>query len=297
MPEISPIPKISVVTPSYNQGKFIEATIRSVLMQEYQNLEYIIIDGGSTDNTLEIVRQYEEYITYWVSEPDQGQSDALNKGFQRATGDILAWLCADDIYLPNALVTVSSYFQNYPNCQFIYGDGWKIDETGQPIEKFTSSPVSTLEELHRWCYVFTPGAFWRRSLWQSVGEHIDMRLHYVMDWDLMLRMAAQQMPVKISGEITAVRVHSASKTVMGVMGTDDKYKADRDREVVMVSREYGGVLCFNSIVYELKKLASWSNTFAVLPPIGQKIFRRVCYVPLLIFCALKRNPKSGLLNN
>ena len=115
-------PKISIITPSYNQGQFLEQTILSILSQDYPNLEYIIMDGGSSDNSVEIIRKHEDNLTYWVSEPDKGQSDAINKGFQRATGDILTWLNSDDYYLPGTLHTVAEYFTQHPDVECIYGD-------------------------------------------------------------------------------------------------------------------------------------------------------------------------------
>ena len=116
-----PWPRISIVTPSYNQGQFIEETIRSVLQQGYPNLEYIIIDGGSTDNSVEIIKKYEEYLTYWVSEPDDGQYDAINKGFSRATGEIMAWLNSDDMYVPWTFKTVAEIFDKFEFVNWITG--------------------------------------------------------------------------------------------------------------------------------------------------------------------------------
>lgn len=289
-------PKISIITPSYNQGSFIETTIQSVLSQNYPNLEYIIIDGGSTDNTIEIIKKYQNNLTYWSSEPDRGQSHAINKGFSYATGEIMAWLCADDLYLPNALFIIANHFKSHPKDQLVYGDGWKIDKEGNVILKFTSSSVTTLSELYKWCYVFTPGTFWRRSLWQKVGSSVDETLNYTMDWDLIIRMAREYMPVKIGGDITAVRVHAQSKTNMGVSG-ESEYKRQRDLEVATLSRKFAGFYCFNSIAYELKRFAESSESFDHLPKILQKILRRVLYTPLHTYCKLLDNPKSAILNN
>src|SRR5262245_32047801 len=120
-------PKISIITPSYNQAHFLETCITSVLSQEYSDLEYIIIDGGSTDGSVEIIKKYENQITFWVSEPDEGQSHAINKGFQRATGAIVAWLNSDDFYLPGALTAVAEAHRSAPHASFYFGDGWRVD--------------------------------------------------------------------------------------------------------------------------------------------------------------------------
>ncbi|NJN59083.1 MAG: glycosyltransferase [Leptolyngbyaceae cyanobacterium SL_5_9] len=293
--EYETYPKISIITPSYNQGSFIEATIQSVLSQNYPNLEYIIIDGGSTDQTIEIIKKYQSSLTCWVSESDRGQSHAINKGFDRATGEIMAWLCADDLYLPNALFTIADHFKAHPKDELIYGDGWKIDEQGNILFKFTSSPTTTLNELCKWCYVFTPGTFWRRSLWQKVGSSVDENLNYIMDWDLIIRMARERMPVKVVGDITAVRVHAQSKTNMGVSG-DAKYKKQRDLEVAKLSRKYAGSFCFNSIAYELKRIAEISENLRS-PKIVQKVISRILYSPLNTYCTVSGNPKSAILNN
>ena len=121
-------PLVSIVTPSYNQGQFIEETIRSVLLQGYPNLEYIIIDGGSTDNSVEIIRKYEPWLAYWVSEPDNGQSEAINRGWSISQGDILAWLNSDDMYTQNAIQTAVSTLQRHPEMTMIYGDTNVINE-------------------------------------------------------------------------------------------------------------------------------------------------------------------------
>ena len=139
-------PKISVVTPSYNQGQFIEQTIRSVLLQGYPNLEFIIIDGGSDDNTLEIIRKYENWLTYWVSEPDRGQSHAINKGIRRATGEILLWLNSDDLVLPDAFNTVVSKFVENPEVRLIIGQAHIVNSCGEIIGELRSE-FSSWEEI------------------------------------------------------------------------------------------------------------------------------------------------------
>ena len=130
MPDGSPWPRVSIVTPSYNHGQFIEETIRSVLLQGYPNIEYIIIDGGSSDETLDIIRKYEPWLTHWVSEPDMGQSHAINKGFARCSGDVVAWLNSDDEYLPGTLGIVGHYMEKNPAADIVFGDQEEMDENG-----------------------------------------------------------------------------------------------------------------------------------------------------------------------
>lgn len=157
MPDGKPWPRISIVTPSYNQGQFIEETIRSVLLQGYPDLEYIIIDGGSTDESVEIIRKYERWITFWVSEPDSGQTNAINKGFKRSTGEIVAWLNSDDVYTAGSLCTAAKAFAEQPHVAVIYG---KIDaiDADTSILSHISSREFDLEELYRRDYIRQPAS-------------------------------------------------------------------------------------------------------------------------------------------
>ena len=186
---ISSLPTISIVTPSYNQGKFIEETIQSVLLQGYPKLEYIIIDGGSTDDTLEVIRKYEPWITYWVSEQDHGQSHAINKGFNKATGEILAWVNSDDTYEPGALAKVGEFFGNFPNVDVLYGNANIIDKNSSQIGKVCSIPFNTTAHLYRTVPIPAQSAvFWRRKVFFD-SSMLNEDLHYVMDADLLVRFA------------------------------------------------------------------------------------------------------------
>lgn len=190
MPDGSPWPKVSVVTPSYNQGQFIEETIRSVLLQGYPNLEYIVIDGGSTDGSVDIIRKYEPWLAHWTSEPDQGQSHAINKGLERATGSILGWLNSDDVLLPGTVSRAVSRLHQARQVDVVYGSVNRIDSHGRRIptpilprdvERFNKQTALT-DNL-----VNSAGAFWRQAIMDRVGL-LDQSLHYVMDYDLWLRM-------------------------------------------------------------------------------------------------------------
>lgn len=220
MPNGIPWPTISIVTPSFNQGAFIEETICSILLQSYPNFEYIIIDGGSTDNSVEIIRKYEPWLTYWVSEPDYGQSHALNKGFRRTTGEIMAYLNSDDIYYPNVLRSVASHFQEsgadilIGSLNRVYIDQGRIEseeilspQRGNRVHRF---PVFTngRDEDFR---CLQPSMFWTRAIWERTGE-FDERLHYMMDREWCLRALAKGARVSTTEEIfTRFLVHPGSK--------------------------------------------------------------------------------------
>jgi glycosyltransferase involved in cell wall biosynthesis len=207
----SPYPRISVVTPSYNQGAFLEETIRSVLLQGYPDLEYIVIDGGSTDESVRIIREYEPWITYWVSEPDSGQTDAINKGISKASGDILAWLNSDDFYCPEALRRVGRYVAASPHIDLLYGDCEMVDGSGSVYDRFNVRPGDVFQLLGE-NFIAQPSAFWTRAAWEKAGG-LDERLHYVMDYDLWLRMLAGGMTaVYFPTVLSRFRYHDASKS-------------------------------------------------------------------------------------
>jgi glycosyltransferase involved in cell wall biosynthesis len=203
-------PKISIVTPSFNQADFLEETIRSVLLQGYPNLEYILIDGGSTDGSLEIVQKYAPWLAYWVSETDSGQSQALNKGFVRSSGEIMAWLNSDDRYAPGALFKVAQAFMA-GNTLWAAGLVNKIDAQG----RVTQPGRRQEEKLENW-YVgapyLQPGIFWRRELWQRAGQ-IDEGLQYSFDYDLLMRFVREQPFAQwVNAHLADFREHPASKT-------------------------------------------------------------------------------------
>ena len=181
--------KLSIVTPSYNQGPFLEKTILSVLEQGYPNLEYIIIDGGSTDNSLDIIKKYEKHLSYWVSEKDRGQSHAINKGFERATGDLFGWLNSDDYYAPGALKTVAEVYQENPTVGAVVGAGDLVDASGKSLCAHQPFPVS-LETLYLWNdrHFWQPACFFTREAWETCGP-LSEKLTYSMDLDLWLNIA------------------------------------------------------------------------------------------------------------
>ena len=168
------LPKITVITPSYNQGHFITETIDSVLSQNYPNLEYIVMDGGSTDDTVDILKSYGKKFT-WVSKKDKGQTDAINKGIKKSTGDIICYLNSDDVFLPNTLNTVAEYFMQNPEAMWVTGDYFIIDADGNKIQSFVAEYKKWLRQnpskqrLSIANYIIQPSTFWRKELTQEIG--------------------------------------------------------------------------------------------------------------------------------
>jgi glycosyltransferase involved in cell wall biosynthesis len=204
-------PKISIVTPSYNQAQFLERTILSVLNQNYPNLEYIIIDGGSMDGSVEIIKKYEKYLTYWISEKDKGQSHAINKGFQKSTGEILAWLNSDDTYLPEALYKVVKSFEQNPEADLIFGNIYFINENGKEIGelRFTRFDFDTL--IYEGGNLHQTGTFWTRNIYKRVGG-INPNYKFCMDYDFFCKVAEMGRLFYIKDYFANFRIHTNAKS-------------------------------------------------------------------------------------
>lgn len=205
-------PLVSIITPSFNQSQYLENTIRSVLEQEYPRVEYIIIDGGSTDGTLDILRKYEDELEHWVSEPDMGQTDAINKGFELAQGDILAWLNSDDTYRPGAIKQAVAYLQDHRHIGMVYGNAYYVDEYGHQVARYPAGPTD-YQGLRRGINTIPQQAmFFRSKLWQMVGP-LDPSFYYAMDYDLWIRIAAVT-PIAFQDRYWAnFRLHEDSKSL------------------------------------------------------------------------------------
>lgn len=201
--------KISIITPSYNQAKFIEDTIQSVLQQSYKNFEHIIVDGGSTDGTIEILRKYPHLK--WISEKDRGQSNAINKGFHMASGKIVAWLNSDDYYERNIFAEIADYFNKNSGCNFLYGDIVFVDEKKQPVRHISGDVMGYHKLLENPDLIRQPSSFWRRSVLEEVGM-IDENLHMVMDFEFFLRIAKKYEMHYINRNISYFRFYSNGKT-------------------------------------------------------------------------------------
>ena len=207
-----PLPLVTVVTPSFNQARFLEETINSVLNQTYPNLQYIIMDGGSSDGSLEIIKKYAARLAHWVSEKDSGQTDAINKGFALAKGEILAWLNSDDTLLPNAIEEAVAYLSEHPETGMVYGDANYIDENSRVRGKFPAAETD-LPRLRRG-YVHIPqqASFFRRSLWEQVGP-LDPKFFFAMDYDLWVRLAEKTGLKYIPRTWANFRLHADAKTI------------------------------------------------------------------------------------
>ena len=213
-------PRITVVTPSFNQAEYIEETIRSVLLQGYPNLEYMVLDGGSTDGSVEIIEKYSPWMAYWCSEPDRGQSHAINKGFERATGDILGWINSDDIFYPGAFRTVAEAMSE---ADLFLGGMVKVRREGAEYFEvkrstpFEGQPIHHLAVLARGprhdFHFYQPSLFWRRWLWEEAGP-LDERYHYVMDLEWCNRALAQGPRVSLTYQpLARFLLHDESKSV------------------------------------------------------------------------------------
>lgn len=204
---------ISIVTPSYNQGHYIEETIQSVLAQDYPHIEYLIVDGGSTDNTVNIIKKYENKLAWWISEKDKGQTDAINKGFARAKGDILAWINSDDTYEPGAVAAAVKYLKELPRVGMVYGGCNFINDSGHVIGKFNAAQTSYRLLRQGYAHIPQQSMFLRAELWRQVGP-LDPSFYFAMDYDLWTRIAARTEIKYIPQTWANFRLHTSGKTIV-----------------------------------------------------------------------------------
>ncbi|OHB75093.1 MAG: hypothetical protein A2W31_13095 [Planctomycetes bacterium RBG_16_64_10] len=249
-----------MVTPSFNQARYLPATIQSVLAQDYPHLEYLIIDGGSTDGSAAIIRQYAGRLAYWCSEPDGGQADAIGKGLARATGDILCWLNSDDILLPGALAAVSRHFHTHRDSDVVSGGAYYMDQQGQPLRKtfgtYTLGVRATFNRLRFYAMdgVFQQATFWRRGVYERSGG-IDRSLHFIMDRDLFVRLARHGRWDRLRRLVAGFRLHDQCKSVT--------CQDVRRRETALFAARYG----VNGYHPVTRRLFYWRYR---LPSLGRK---------------------------
>lgn len=205
-------PLVSIITPSFNQARFLEATIKSVLEQDYPRIEYIIVDGGSADNSVDVIKKYEDRLAWWVSEKDKGQTDAINKGFNRASGDILAWINSDDTYNPGAVAQAVKYLVEHLEVGLVYADCDFIDEEGRVIGKFNAAQTDYRRLREGYVHIPQQTMFFRAKYWKELGP-LDLSFYFAMDYDLWTRIAARAPFKYLAGHTWAnFRIHDFGKT-------------------------------------------------------------------------------------
>lgn len=222
---------ISIVTCSYQQARYLDATMRSVLEQSPAGVEYIVIDGGSTDGSADIIRLHAASLHYWVSERDRGQTDALIKGFSHATGDIQGWLCSDDLLLPGALDTVTHFFERHPEVQAAYGDSLWIDGAGRYLRPKKEMGFSRFALLFDHNYISQPSMFWRRELYEEVGG-LDPHFNLAMDADLWERFSQKTHIAHIPAYLSCMRYYPEQKTRAQRPNSMQEYEEIRRRSVL-----------------------------------------------------------------
>jgi glycosyltransferase involved in cell wall biosynthesis len=224
-------PLITIVTPSYNQAEFLETTIQSVLEQDYPNIEYIIVDGGSTDGSVDIIKKYSHHLTWWVSEKDKGHADALNKGFSHANGEILAWLNSDDTYRPGTISDAVSVLHAHPESGLVYGDADLTDKSGNIIGRFASRQTDYERLLRGSVHIPQATTFFRKDLWQQVGP-LSLSLFFAFDYDLWVRLSKISKLLYVPRLWATFRLHDEGKSIMN----DDRCYPDM---LKVYSRERG----------------------------------------------------------
>lgn len=201
--------RVSVITPSYNQAAYLEQTIRSVLEQDYPQIEYFVIDGGSTDGSVEIIQKYAKRFAYWVSEKDRGQADAINKGFVRATGDVVAWLNSDDYYLPGVVRAAVKVFEEHPDAALVYGNMLAVDENGKTFNTFTYRQLK-LDDLLCFQIIGQPAVFMRRAALQKT-DGLNLNFHFLLDHLLWIQIAKHGQLLYVNQTWSAARYHAEAK--------------------------------------------------------------------------------------
>lgn len=272
-------PKISIVTPSFNQARFLEQTIRSVIDQQYPNLEYIIMDGGSTDGSIDIIKKYEKHLTYWKSERDNGQADAIYRGFEMATGEIIAWINSDDYYLANAFHSVETIFCRHTDAAFIIGGHYTVDENGNMLEKYPSFSQD-FESLLVWGqHMPQMSSFWLRKTFFDVGG-FDRNLHFAFDYDLMLKLTKRKKAVQCKHYLSVLRGHASTKsnTIWHTHGLPEVERLQKLHCAKTYSAKERHVITTRSeMMYSLNRLRCVENIFTKPRNYFEEILRSLTY--------------------
>jgi glycosyltransferase involved in cell wall biosynthesis len=251
--------RVSIVIPSFNKGEFIEQTIVSVLDQSYEDIELILIDGGSTDATHLILEKYRHTLSQCIIEPDKGQSDAINKGIKLATGEIVGWLNADDLLYPNAIKAIVEGFSSHPDVGVVYGSGVKIDIQGNVIKDIPYRPFN-YRLLRQLFYILQPSMYFRKDKFLQVGG-LEEGSHLAMDWELVLKFLGITEFVAIPDKIAKLRMYAGTKTAGGGWSTY--------REIAGIAKKYNGMIDINYLAFHARTLVSKVNL-----PVAKPILRK-----------------------
>ncbi len=237
-PEKSDLPLVSIVTPSFNQAIFLEDTLQSVLNQDYPSIEYIVIDGGSTDGSQDIIKRYADRLAFWISEPDRGQADAINKGLRRAKGEIVAWLNSDDMYVAGAIHKAVLTLRANPKAGMVYGDGLMVDSQGRLLDRHRYRSYGVLDLL---CFdvLLQPTVFMRRDVLKDVG-YLGEEYHLVLDHELWIRIASRHPIIHVPSFWAIERTHTEAKTVARAAGWVEE--AERFLEWAETTEDLGPII-------------------------------------------------------
>jgi glycosyltransferase involved in cell wall biosynthesis len=309
-------PKITIVIPSFNQGEYLEEAILSVINQQYPNLELFVVDGGSNDNSVAVIKKYEQHLTWWVSEKDRGQSDAINKGFSRATGEIVSWLCSDDLYVPETLYKVAGYFsQTDSKCGLIHG-GVTLFKNHTDLNSTWGYKNPSVERNLAGMAFSQPSSFFLKKYFDQVGGKVNEQLHYGMDFDLFCRLALVCRFVPVKDIFAKYRLHHTSKSV----AQSEKFMADWSKTFVALCNNVG----WHALIDKMKgtellekSIYDWRDEFKFTPEkeiidkvdTGKLLFYHLCYMlkdlywigqrdkARLLLSWLKKNYSVTLLKN
>lgn len=258
-------PKISIVTPSFNDSAYLEETLQSVLEQGYPNLEYIVIDGGSQDGSVDIIRKFERQLTYWVSERDNGMYDALQKGFERSTGEIMGWINSDDRHHRGSLFTLAEIFSEHKAVNWIQGVPNIIDESGRVLTVSPRPEVNRFffysrQHLRSGKYIQQESTFWRRSLWQQAGGYISREYRYASDFDLWIRFFKYDKLYNVPALLGAFRMTAANQASLNFKAEYEKESETILRSLPLTREEMKQFRNYESSKRKariLKKISSW----------------------------------------
>lgn len=270
---MTPMPRISVVVPSFNQARFLEATLQSLFGQGDADLEILVVDGGSTDGSADVIRRHQDRLAWWVSERDEGQSHALNKGFARCTGEWLCWLNSDDLLLPGALRTLRAHMAREPGARWWIGGGHFIDERGRRTRAYGAPHgLHDAAGLSDWRthWFAQPSTFFSRALFDQAGGRVRQDLHYAMDLELWLRLLALAPPGTIGAELSAYRIHSDAKT--GMLGVKAEMEIVRVlQDALGTERAMDRVACIAADRLEFER--KWRRLQALVDPLARPWLR------------------------